>query len=306
MILQIIGRSARPPEMIRLDRPSTSVGRAFSNDIVVADPFVAAEQIKLGPGGDSCRVEILDQTNPVILNGEPILDSTAVLKSGDRITIGRTELRLFAHDHPIEPTRKLLLSSWTAPGRVAPAIAIFAWFSVSVADAGADYLQFATDLKWGNYAYGGLVALVLILLWAGQWAIVGRVLRHQPHFFVQLLSSSLIFAVLVIVFPLAAYLEFATSSAAVGEAAHYAIGFTVMVALLRLNLSFATNIRNTTLAATLVAATVTGLIFATLEFAKDKFDTTPAYSSVVKPPFAQLRSPESIDDFIERAESLEL
>ena len=84
----------------------------------------------------------------------------------------------------------------------------------------------------------------------------------------------------------------------------YAIGFTVMVALLRLNLSFATNIRNTTLAATLVAATVTGLIFATLEFAKDKFDTTPAYSSVVKPPFAQLRSPESIDDFIERAESL--
>ncbi len=300
LIVQVAQRSARGPEFTRTDGQPLSVGRAFSNDIVINDPFVAARQLLLACGDNGWTVQILDRTNAVTLNGETIVGETAAIASGDRLTIGRTDVLLFDEYHPVDPTRKLLLSSWLAPNRVGPLIAFGVLGLVCALDVAAEFLQSAVDLEWKQYAYAGLFSAAVSLLWAGAWAITGRVLRHQPNFFAQLLVTALVSAGLTVIYPWADYIEFATSSVTVGRATNYLIALGSVGLLLKLNLLFATNLRRTTQVAFAVSSVIVGLVYAGERYAETEFEAEPVYSAVVKPPFAHITANRSIDAFLKQ------
>ena len=55
-----------------------------------------------------------------------------------------------------------------------------------------DYLDTVETIEWGELLTGPVFLGLVIVGWAALWAIVGRVLRHQPQFFSQLFVSALI------------------------------------------------------------------------------------------------------------------
>jgi hypothetical protein len=67
------------------------IGRARDCDIVVDDPSVSRRHAEVRPQEGGFGVADLGSTNGTLLNGEPV--ETAPLTAGDRITVGRTELR---------------------------------------------------------------------------------------------------------------------------------------------------------------------------------------------------------------------
>lgn len=301
LIVQVAPRSARGPEITRSNGQPLTIGRAFNNDIVLSDPFVAPGQLRLVCSEDGWTVEVLDRTNAVVLNGTPVSGATARIASGDRLTVGRTDLMVFAGDHPVDPTRKLLLTSWLESSRVGPLVAFGVLGLVCFLDVVTEFLQSAVDLEWKQYAYGGLFSAAVSILWAGAWAIAGRVLRHQPHFFAQLLVTSLVSVGLTVTYPWADYLEFFSSSVTVGRAASYVTALLALGVLLNLNLLFATNLRHTSRVAFAISCAIVGLVFAGERYSKEDFEVEPSYSDVVKPPFAQLAATQSIDALLQRA-----
>ena len=285
-------------KITKSDGSPISVGRGYRNDIVLGDPFVAPEQIIIKSVGTGWTVRVLEETNPVLLNGSPVSGADKELNSGDRITVGRTDLEVYGVDHPVDAARKLPLSSWASPGRVTPLAALGALACISIADGFADYLQFSIDLEWGSYAYSSLFAAAVILVWSGVWSIAGRLLRHQPHFWVQLVATTLVYAGLIVVSPLLGLAEFITSSVSIGQAANYVVAFGGLVVLLELNLFFATNVRKTLHVAVVVSSLVVGLSFAVAQYVDDDFEPEPIYSDVVRPPFMHVTGDSSIDEFL--------
>jgi Inner membrane component of T3SS, cytoplasmic domain len=296
LIVQVTGRSARSSELTRSEdgRP-LRIGRAYDNDIVLADPFVAPHELVIDSHDGRWTVRLLGNINQVLINGAPVRNDSVEIKSGDRITLGRTDLLAFAPEHPIDPTRKLLLSAWITPGRVGPWLMFCVMLGICAIDMLVEFLQSSVDLKWQDYGYGGLFSLAIIALWAGLWAMTGRVLRHQPYFFVQLLATSLVGFGTTFLAPLADYLEFITSSAVISQITNYALGIVILTILLKLNLFFATNIRNTTRTALAISCVLVGLIYASQRFSEEEFKADPEFANAVKPPFAHLGSERTIE-----------
>ena len=73
--------------------PLTSIGRAQSATIVIDDSYVSQEHALLTARGGQWWLEDLSSRNGTLLNGV-LLAETAVVSSGDIITIGSVQLKV--------------------------------------------------------------------------------------------------------------------------------------------------------------------------------------------------------------------
>lgn len=298
LIVQVLGRGARGPALVRGSGDVLRLGRGFGNEIVLDDPFVAAEQLRFVRGEGGWQAEILDRTNAVLLNGEAVRDATFAVRSGDHLTIGRTDLALYAEDHPVEPPRRLVFSSWFATHRIGPWFALGTLVLFCGLDAALEYLFQSTDLEWRKHAYGALFSAVFVSGWAGLWALVGRAIRHQPQYFVHLLISSWVMLGTTCLLPLAPFTAFTSSSAEAGQAMVYGVAVFSFSVLLGFNLFFATNLRHTARVALAVSLLLAGLHFLGDRYEEAEFQARPTYARTVLPPFLHVTGEETIDDFI--------
>lgn len=136
LIIQCEAKHGRLVETFRSQGDKVSIGRGYINDLVINDPYVAASQIACHNIDGHWLIRVLDKTNRILLNGKILIDDDEVINSGDTLTIGRTNLKLFSQDHHIEETRKLL-SSWLhsdSVGFFLPAIALLCMLIIGFAE----------------------------------------------------------------------------------------------------------------------------------------------------------------------------
>ena len=134
LVVQIGVKHGRVAELARSHDARLSVGRGYNNDLVLTDQHVAPRQLEFRRKGDQWHMLVLDHTNRVLLNSKKIsIDSTSV-NSGDQVTIGRTRLSLYSAEHPVEHTRKLVLSNWLALENTGLVIHILVLLGVSLFD----------------------------------------------------------------------------------------------------------------------------------------------------------------------------
>lgn len=66
------------------------IGRSPKNEIVLKDPYISNEHVRIWGSGESYFSEDLDSKNGTFLNGERMTDSFP-LRNGDRISFGQVE-----------------------------------------------------------------------------------------------------------------------------------------------------------------------------------------------------------------------
>jgi hypothetical protein len=264
------------------------VGRGFTNDVIVADHYVDPEQIVFFLSDDGWMVKVVGTTNPTLLNGNDIAEAGSKISSGDRVTVGRTQLRVYTSDHAVEPTHQMMLSSWLGHGRAHPLFASLMMIFALAAVMFISYQEQSTELLWNRLFLEALYAGIVILVWASIWALIGRLLRHQPNFTAQLGFTALVTGVVALVTPLGGYMEYATNSLLMGEISSRLIMVLTMTAMFRANLMFATNLKRYTRIAFIASMGIMLISYATMKFGKDEFNYHPEYSAVLKPPFAHL------------------
>lgn len=74
-----------------LNPPATVVGRGSESDVKLDDPNISRRHARFSFSGGNWLVEDLGSTNGTQLHGAP-LAGAAVLRSGDRVTLGNSEL----------------------------------------------------------------------------------------------------------------------------------------------------------------------------------------------------------------------
>jgi pSer/pThr/pTyr-binding forkhead associated (FHA) protein len=73
--------------------PVTTIGRATTNSIILADHYTSSEHLLIIRRGGQWWLEDLGSRNGTLLN-EVRLDKTVVITQGDIITIGETQLKV--------------------------------------------------------------------------------------------------------------------------------------------------------------------------------------------------------------------
>jgi hypothetical protein len=304
--IEVLDARGHVAERTRIDHLPAHIGRGYTNDVILDDPYVCPLHASLfagEQGGLICRDR--DSVNG-LRNGASGERVTSVeLHSGSEFRIGRTVLRYRAADYPIAPAlidRDRQASLWRS--RYAAILAVLVVLSVLCLESFLTSIERVTAAKIVSEP---LMTFSIILAWAGLWSLAGRIVvsRFQfPQHVTIACGAVLGFSAL------GAASEWAEYFFPVLRALWFAglVGTGAILALLvHYHLAFASPMRRWSRfwAALLVSGASIGLSVVLDLAARARFSTVMEYSGVVKPIDAAWLPSVSIDRFVEHSERLQ-
>lgn len=168
----------------RLERFPASVGRGYGNDVILDDPKVSAEHLRIDRREDGALVLRDVGSHNGTFRVEPWARLVELELTPDtRVSVGDTVLRFRGRSHPVEDTV-------VGPAPVAPrprvfeqprtfALALAALVGASLLEA---YLTNYGRTDWGELTVAVVMPLALLFLWAGGWSVASRIARRQFHY----------------------------------------------------------------------------------------------------------------------------
>jgi hypothetical protein len=153
------------------------IGRAYTNDVILDDPYVAPEHAHIvRDDGGRLIVEDLGTANGLFAgHGRQRLDRLPL--DEDRVfRIGNTFLRVRSADHAVAPERQFgqQARSWPTVLVLAAAVMAFEAASLWLGDYG--------EPRAVTYVVPLLGIIVAVAVWAAIWSIVSRVFAGQARF----------------------------------------------------------------------------------------------------------------------------
>ena len=103
--IEILDAKGNVTERVRIDSLPVHIGRAYSNHVVVDDPYVCPAHLTIEQNeqGDLIARD-LESVNGLYASGRSDRVATLALRSGTQFRIGHTSLRFRSVEHPLAPT----------------------------------------------------------------------------------------------------------------------------------------------------------------------------------------------------------
>ncbi|EAU62579.1 FHA domain-containing protein [Stigmatella aurantiaca] len=168
----------------RLERFPATVGRGYTNDVILDDPKVSANHLRIErtEGGGLLVRDVGSRNGTFRLEPWAPL-AELMLTPGARVAVGDTVLRFRGQSHAVETT-------WVSEAPVVvrrrffeqPQLFMVALAAALVASALSEYLTSYDKTDWGELVYAVLLPAAISLFWAGAWSIASRIARRQFYF----------------------------------------------------------------------------------------------------------------------------
>jgi pSer/pThr/pTyr-binding forkhead associated (FHA) protein len=298
LVIHSGARHGHVAEVTRSRADQLSVGRGYGNDLIISDVHISPEQVLFVREEEDWILHVLDHTNPVLLNDKILGTEPTLIRSGDKLTLGRTRLGLYSADHPLELTRKLVLSNWIGRYTGSTFIPLLFLLAACLLDLGLSYFESSTDLVWKDYAYSVLFMGVVVVAWAGLWSLAGRLIRHQHHFGLHLMAASATYALLTLLTLASIYFFYPVHSTLIEDVAAWMCTFVALTVVIRLNLLLATHVERPLPVAALFSAVTLAVWFGLIQLGdSDNFQYTPEYSKTLKPPILNVGPTTTSDEY---------
>ncbi len=183
-----------------------TIGRALSADLVLDDPHVAGEHLRLDRDAEGVlRAQVLDTVNGVALGRQRHDAGGAfVWNDIDTLDIGRLHLRVRLADSPLAPEQALPRFPWGMAG-----LTVLAVLAAFAADFVTNWIQVDDPQKRAQRLPGQLLAMAGALGgWAGAWALLSKLFAGHPNFWRHVRIASMAFAGAVVLAALSNLLAF--------------------------------------------------------------------------------------------------
>lgn len=153
------------------------IGRAYDNDVVIDDPFVAPHHVRIVMDpADGLIAEDLGSLNGMFVDREPARRDRLALRDDLTIRIGHTRLRVRTAQHAVAPERPA-----RAESRQWPVLAGLIGATLALAPL-AEWLTDIAEPKPSRYLLPMLGIWVIVLGWTAIWAVLARVFSGQAQF----------------------------------------------------------------------------------------------------------------------------
>ncbi len=175
--IEILSRHREVTSRHRCQGPEVRIGRAYDNDVVIDDPYVAAHHLLVRRDETGALVaEDLGSANGTFAERGRARLTRAALDGEKLIRIGQTSLRIRDASHAVPPERA---QTYQAPGWPIPAALAVAVLGIAMLSR---WLDETGEPKIYVYLVEALILAGLVVGWTAVWAVLSRVFAGQARF----------------------------------------------------------------------------------------------------------------------------
>lgn len=282
------------------------VGRAYTGDIVLDDPHIAANHLEINPAdGGGYQLKVIDSVNAMTIAPLRGKQTDAIVVANQSIRIGHTQLRIRPVDYAVAAEKPLLNNAWSR-----------SWAALSV---GIVVLMLTYLLTlWLNYArddaYSILLlplvgAITLLLIWSGFWALIGRVVSGRANFAAHAVNASLGVALLIFLDSLLyGYVDFAFNTNFMSNVLPEIVEPLIIGMLLFRHAALVSRMSRLKIGilVAMLMSILIGFGYVTEKWTSDNKLTDMSFSGTIGPPFMLLVHGKSAEVFIAGASELKM
>lgn len=303
--IEILDAKGNVTERVRIDASPVHIGRAYSNHVVVDDPYVCPRHlaIEANEQGDLIARD-LESVNGLYARGGSERVATLILGSGTQFRIGHTWLRFRSLEHPVAPT---LIDREVKESRFAsPHAALLIGIVVVLLLCLESYLGLVERATFANVVSEPLTTSSMLLVWAGLWALASRIVVSRFHFSQHALIACGALTGFSVLNVSSEWVEFLFPMIPTLWIVGLLGTGLILAALVYGHLGFASFLRRRSRlwAALSVSAAIIGVSVLSDYAGRSKFSNVMEFSGVVKPLDAVWVPSTSVDRFIEASQKL--
>jgi pSer/pThr/pTyr-binding forkhead associated (FHA) protein len=292
-------------ERLAVDSFPITVGRAYSNQVILNDPYVCPTHARIERDEQGRLIaRDLNSVNGLRADAQGEGVASLEIRSGMPFRVGRTVLRFCSIAHPLPAT---LRESENGPSRWAsPYTAGIAGLAIFLLLSLDSYLGMVERGTVAKVIAEPVFTLTMLLVWAGLWSLASRVVVSRFHFNFHV---TIVCAAIAAFFALgfgSEWLEFLFPAVpTVWIAGLFGSGL-IVAALAYAHLGFASAMRpRARLWAALSLSAAMAAVGVISDFAnRSKFSNVMEFSAILKPIDTAWLPTISIDQFIERSQEL--
>ena len=303
--IEILDVKGNVTERVRIDALPVHIGRAYSNHVVVDDPYVCPMHlaIEANEQGDLIARDV-ESVNGLYARGRSERVATLILGSGTQFRIGRTWLRFRSLEHPVAPT---LVDREVKESRFAsPYAALLIGIVVVLLLCLESYLGLVERVTFAKIVSEPLTTSSMLLVWAGLWALASRIVVSRFHFSQHALIACGALTGLSVLNVSSEWVEFLFPMIPTLWIVGLLGTGLILAALVYGHLGFASFLRRRSRlwAALSVSAAIIGVSVLSDYAGRSKFSNVMEFNGVVKPLDAAWVPSTSVDRFIEASQKL--
>lgn len=175
--IEIVSRHGAVLARHRVSAPEIRIGRGYANDVVIDDPYVAVEHVRIFRDANGALIaEDIGSVNGIFSDRDRAKVEHIALDGDSIIRIGQTHLRARDASYAVARERPL-----TRPARIWPVILALAAVIFCVEGVSL-WLGETGTAKLSRYLSPLLGLAAGVLSWAAAWAILCRIFSGKARF----------------------------------------------------------------------------------------------------------------------------
>jgi len=291
--VEILSRQRDVLTRHRIAGDSLTIGRGYANDLVLDDPHVAADHLRIGRDADGALVaEDLGSVNGLYLEGVAARVPRVALDGHSAIRIGQTLLRIRDGSYvvPAEQPIAIRRARW-------PLLVLLSLIILGIELIGAwrgDFREF----KAATYIQPLLIVTSIVGIWVTIWTLVSRIAARAARFESHLLIGLVAMLTVSVLNEFLDFGAFAFSMPDLVEA-RFALGFIVIgaAAFIHMRVIGPTRLRLKLAGAVALPALLVGY-HSIIDADQQRTLDPPTYVHLLLPPAVRLTPLRTEDQFL--------
>lgn len=309
LIIEEITRNYKLLHRHKLDKQSIHIGRDYHNDIILADPHICPSHISIDFTDEQWQITDNQTVNGTFVENPREKKHEAdqhIVRDGDVITLGKSQIRLLFSDHAVEPTLAFspfesFINFMRHPVALFISIAFFTLIAGSII-----YVNKPIEVNFSQLLVPAIGMTLGFALWPAGVALVSYLTKNEARLMAQLAVSFVLFNLMWFSDILQTIVNFNSSS---NNVLLMVMAFTsVILAFSLFWLNSYIGFHMSGKRRIVVSASLTLLVFGgsyLIQYSKKpEFDPRPNYNATIMMPNFLLTTSSSVDEFIEDSSKL--
>jgi len=306
IIIEEINRGKKLLHRHKFLTQKITLGRGYHNDIILADPHVCPEHLSIEFSGEHWVVKDHNSVNGCFIDNGKQKVIQHIVKSGDIVRFGKSQIRLILPDHPISETLAFSAFENIVDIMCNPLVLTFNVLFFAFIAGMMFYLNQPNEVNANQFIVKAVGVTLMFAAWPLLISMISHFNKHEARIFTQLAISFALFNLMWLSDVFESVVEFNLSSNWPIASIITLLPIVLTFALIWLN--FYIGFQMSERRRSVIALSITAVLFGggyILQLSKQpEFSNRPNYDATIMTPSFKFASSSTVDKFVSDSSKL--